>query len=177
MIWWDVKHLWCLWIFHFWWLWENYGISPGEARFFGPLSNRSVTVTPSHRPEVKAVCWTSDDFRLVSTGQDGATYEYDILKEGRRVSDAWLMHQWSSFRLFHGKTDPWPFADLWLRCEGKLLDHFDPDVWKNFLAPKRIHFQRPASHWGVVTEGNQLYQQLGYNVVRPINNHAYQSQK
>ena len=37
---------------------------------------------------MKAVCWTSDDFRLVSTGQDGATYEYDILKEGRRVSAA-----------------------------------------------------------------------------------------
>lgn len=34
------------------------------------------------------MCWTSDDFHLVSTGQDGATYEYDILKEGRRVSDA-----------------------------------------------------------------------------------------
>ena len=64
-----------------------------RSSFFGPLSNRSVTVTPSHRAEVKAVCWTSDDFRLVSTGQDGATYEYDILKEGRRVSDAWLRHQ------------------------------------------------------------------------------------
>lgn len=38
--------------------------------------------------EVKAVCWTSDDFRLVSCGQDGAAYEYDILKEGRRVSEA-----------------------------------------------------------------------------------------
>ena len=25
--------------------------------------------------QVKAICWTADDFRLVSTGQDGATYE------------------------------------------------------------------------------------------------------
>jgi len=40
-----------------------------------------------HQSKVKSVCWTTDDSRLVSTGQDGAAYEYDIVKEGRRCSE------------------------------------------------------------------------------------------
>jgi hypothetical protein len=67
---------------------EGMGIELATLVFFcGDKKVRSVAFT-----EVKAVCWTSDDFHLVSTGQDGATYEYDILKEGRRVSDARTEH-------------------------------------------------------------------------------------
>jgi len=40
-----------------------------------------------HQSKVKSVCWTTDDSRLVSTGADGAAYEYDIVKEGRRCSE------------------------------------------------------------------------------------------
>eukprot|EP00435_Cladocopium_sp_Y103_P050406 s503_g15.t1 len=68
------------------------------GQFFAAVNSNTIQVYKTytcevvcnlrgHQSKVKAVCWTSDDFRLVSTGQDGATYEYDILKEGRRVSD------------------------------------------------------------------------------------------
>jgi len=40
-----------------------------------------------HQSKVRSVCWTTDDSRLVSTGADGAVYEYDIVKEGRRCSE------------------------------------------------------------------------------------------
>jgi WD40 repeat protein len=40
-----------------------------------------------HQSKVRSVCWTTDDSRLVSTGADGAAYEYDIVKEGRRCSE------------------------------------------------------------------------------------------
>ena len=66
---------------------EGMAIELEPLVFFWAKKGRSVAFT-----EVKAVCWTSDDFHLVSTGQDGATYEYDILKEGRRVSDARTEH-------------------------------------------------------------------------------------
>jgi WD40 repeat protein len=40
-----------------------------------------------HQSKVRSVCWTADDSRIVSTGADGAAYEYDIVKEGRRCSE------------------------------------------------------------------------------------------
>lgn len=68
------------------------------GQFFAAVNSNTIQVYKTytcevvcnlrgHQSKVKAVCWTSDDFHLVSTGQDGATYEYDILKEGRRVSE------------------------------------------------------------------------------------------
>jgi len=68
------------------------------GQFFAAVNSNTIQVYKTytcevvsnlrgHQSKVKALCWTTDDFRLVSTGQDGATYEYDILKEGRRVSE------------------------------------------------------------------------------------------
>ncbi|CAJ1350252.1 unnamed protein product [Effrenium voratum] len=68
------------------------------GQFFAAVNSNTIQVYKTytcevvcnlrgHQSKVKAVCWTTDDFKLVSTGQDGATYEYDILKEGRRVSE------------------------------------------------------------------------------------------
>ncbi|CAE7411425.1 CFAP57 [Symbiodinium natans] len=68
------------------------------GQFFAAVNSNTIQVYKTytcevvcnlrgHQSKVKAICWTTDDFRLVSTGQDGAAYEYDILKEGRRVSE------------------------------------------------------------------------------------------
>ena len=61
-------------------------ITPEHQANSLPQKSHSFGTTSSHL-KVKAVYWTSDDFHLVSCGQDGAAYEYDILKEGRRVSE------------------------------------------------------------------------------------------
>merc|ERR1711988_1623036 len=57
-----------------------------------------------HQSKVRSVCWTADDSRIVSTGADGAAYEYDIIKEGRRVSD-WAQ-KGTSFSCIIAYTDP-----------------------------------------------------------------------
>eukprot|EP00929_Paragymnodinium_shiwhaense_P023265 TRINITY_DN1460_c0_g1_i1.p1 TRINITY_DN1460_c0_g1~~TRINITY_DN1460_c0_g1_i1.p1 ORF type:complete len:1300 (+),score=429.10 TRINITY_DN1460_c0_g1_i1:78-3977(+) len=56
-----------------------------------------------HQSKVRSVCWTADDSRIVSTGADGAAYEYDIIKE-RRVSD-WAQ-KGTSFSCVIAYTDP-----------------------------------------------------------------------
>jgi len=43
-----------------------------------------------HNNRVRSVAWAQDDSMVVSTGMDGAIYEYSVLQEGRRVSD-WVL--------------------------------------------------------------------------------------
>merc|ERR1719223_1555700 len=68
------------------------------GQFFAAVNSNTISVYKTytcesvcnlrgHQAKVRSVCWTDDDTRLVSAGTDGAAYEYDILKEGRRVSD------------------------------------------------------------------------------------------
>eukprot|EP00930_Biecheleria_cincta_P085307 TRINITY_DN746_c0_g1_i2.p1 TRINITY_DN746_c0_g1~~TRINITY_DN746_c0_g1_i2.p1 ORF type:complete len:1283 (-),score=294.40 TRINITY_DN746_c0_g1_i2:68-3874(-) len=68
------------------------------GQFFAAVNSNTIQVYKTytcevvcnlrgHQSKVKSVCWTVDDSRLVSTGADGATYEYDIIKEGRRISE------------------------------------------------------------------------------------------
>merc|ERR1719506_1600485 len=40
-----------------------------------------------HNSKVRSLCWTADDSSLVSAGMDGAIYEYNVIQEGRRLSD------------------------------------------------------------------------------------------
>jgi len=68
------------------------------GQFFAAVNSNTIQVYKTytcevvcnlrgHQSKVKSVCWTMDDSRLISTGADGFTYEYDIIKEGRRVSE------------------------------------------------------------------------------------------
>mmetsp|Transcript_127451 Transcript_127451/g.360642 ORF Transcript_127451/g.360642 Transcript_127451/m.360642 type:complete len:1250 (-) Transcript_127451:139-3888(-) len=68
------------------------------GQFFAAVNSNTIQVYKTytcevvcnlrgHQSKVRSVCWTADDSRLVSTGADGAAYEYDIIKEGRRCSD------------------------------------------------------------------------------------------
>lgn len=43
-----------------------------------------------HQAKVRSLCWTADDSGLVSAGMDGAVYEYNVIQEGRRISD-WVL--------------------------------------------------------------------------------------
>mmetsp|Transcript_78194 Transcript_78194/g.211524 ORF Transcript_78194/g.211524 Transcript_78194/m.211524 type:complete len:1255 (-) Transcript_78194:77-3841(-) len=68
------------------------------GQFFAAVNSNTIAVYKTytcevvcnlrgHQGKVRSVCWTADDSRLVSTGADGAAYEFDIIKEGRKVSD------------------------------------------------------------------------------------------
>jgi len=57
-----------------------------------------------HNNKVRSVAWTADDSMLVSTGGDGAVYEYNVLAEGRRASD-WVL-KGTSFSCVIVYTDP-----------------------------------------------------------------------
>jgi len=57
-----------------------------------------------HNNKVRSLSWTADDSTLVSAGMDGAVYEYDIIQEGRRVSD-WV-HKGTNFSCVIVYTDP-----------------------------------------------------------------------
>lgn len=68
------------------------------GQFFAAVNSNTVQVYRTytcevvcnlrgHQSKVRSVCWTADDSKLVTTGADGAAYEYDIIKEGRRCSD------------------------------------------------------------------------------------------
>lgn len=68
------------------------------GQFFAAVNSNTIQVYKTytcevvcnlrgHQSKVRSVAWTADDSKLMSTGADGAAYEYDILKEGRRCSD------------------------------------------------------------------------------------------
>lgn len=58
-----------------------------------------------HNQKVKSIAWTADDSMLVSTGMDGAVYEYNVLHEGRRVGNDFVL-KGTSFSCVLVYTDP-----------------------------------------------------------------------
>jgi WD40 repeat protein len=44
-----------------------------------------------HNNKVRSIAWTADDSMIVSTGMDGAVYEYNVLAEGRRVGNDFVL--------------------------------------------------------------------------------------
>jgi len=85
------------------------------GQFFAAVNSNTIQVYKTytceivcnlrgHQSKVRSICWTADDSRLVSAGADGAAYEYDIIKEGRRASD-WLQ-KGTSFSCIIAYTDP-----------------------------------------------------------------------
>jgi len=85
------------------------------GQFFAAVNSNTIQVYKTytcevvcnlrgHQSKVRSICWTADDSRLISAGADGACYEYDIIKEGRRASD-WLQ-KGTSFSCVISYTDP-----------------------------------------------------------------------
>merc|ERR1719473_2247038 len=58
-----------------------------------------------HNGKVRSIAWTADDSMLVSTGMDGAVYEYNVLAEGRRVGNDFVL-KGTSFSCVIVYTDP-----------------------------------------------------------------------
>lgn len=70
------------------------------GQFFAAVNSNTVQVYKTytcevvcslrgHQSKVRSVCWTADDSRLITTGSDGAIFEFDVLQDGRPIS------QWS----------------------------------------------------------------------------------
>jgi cilia- and flagella-associated protein 57 len=68
------------------------------GQFFAAVNSNTVQVYKTytcevvcnlrgHQSKVRSLCWNEDDSRLVTTGADGTVFEYDITKEGRRLSE------------------------------------------------------------------------------------------
>eukprot|EP00933_Yihiella_yeosuensis_P068974 TRINITY_DN7503_c8_g1_i1.p1 TRINITY_DN7503_c8_g1~~TRINITY_DN7503_c8_g1_i1.p1 ORF type:complete len:1191 (-),score=308.81 TRINITY_DN7503_c8_g1_i1:162-3734(-) len=57
-----------------------------------------------HNNKVRSIAWTADDSILVSTGADGAVFEFSVLSEGRRVNEFVL--KTTSFSSVIVYTDP-----------------------------------------------------------------------
>merc|ERR1719183_1866 len=85
------------------------------GQYFAAVNNTTIQVYKTytcelvanlrgHNNKVRSVAWTADDSMLVSTGGDGAVYEYNVLAEGRRVSD-WVL-KGTSFTCVIVYTDP-----------------------------------------------------------------------
>lgn len=85
------------------------------GQFFAAVNSNTIQVYKTytcevvcslrgHQSKVRSVCWTADDSRLVSTGSDGSTFEFDIIKDGRRASD-WSQ-KGTNFSCVIAYTDP-----------------------------------------------------------------------
>lgn len=85
------------------------------GQYFAAVSGNTVQVYKTytcepleplrgHNNRVRSIAWTADDSMLVSTGADGAVFEYNILSDGRRVSEFVL--KGTSFSSVIVFTDP-----------------------------------------------------------------------
>ncbi|CAK9099589.1 Cilia- and flagella-associated protein 57 (WD repeat-containing protein 65) [Durusdinium trenchii] len=120
------------------------------GQFFAAVNSNTIQVYKTytcevvcnlrgHQSKVKAVCWTSDDFRLVSCGQDGAAYEYDILKEGRRVSE-WSQ-KGTNFASIVSHTDfeaATPATTLYVAGSDKMLKEVRESSLTNYLESNAV---------------------------------------
>ncbi|PHJ15181.1 wd g-beta repeat-containing protein, partial [Cystoisospora suis] len=67
---------------------------------------RPLVTLRGHNSKVRSLCWSPDDSILVSTGMDGAVYEYHVMKDGARISD-WVQKgiNFSSVVLYRKEGD------------------------------------------------------------------------
>jgi len=66
-------------------------VSANTIQVFRTYTCEMIETLRGHNNKVRSVAWTADDSMLVSTGQDGAVYEYSILQEGRRVGQDFVL--------------------------------------------------------------------------------------
>eukprot|EP00746_Dinoflagellata_sp_MGD_P071928 gnl/MRDRNA2_/MRDRNA2_29238_c0_seq1.p1 gnl/MRDRNA2_/MRDRNA2_29238_c0~~gnl/MRDRNA2_/MRDRNA2_29238_c0_seq1.p1 ORF type:complete len:1218 (-),score=322.40 gnl/MRDRNA2_/MRDRNA2_29238_c0_seq1:252-3905(-) len=85
-----------------------------------------------HNSKVRSLCWTADDSSLVSAGMDGAVYEYNIIQEGRRLSD-WV-HKGTNFSCVIVYTDPQSQSNtMYVVGSDKMLKEIHNSQLTNYL--------------------------------------------
>ncbi|CAE8610875.1 unnamed protein product [Polarella glacialis] len=80
-------------------------VNVNAIQVYNTYTCETVEKLTGHTNKVRSVAWTADDSMLVSTGADGAVYEYSVLSEGRRASSdfVWKNTSFSSVIVY---TDP-----------------------------------------------------------------------
>eukprot|EP00913_Durusdinium_trenchii_P002841 g2629.t1 len=119
------------------------------GQFFAAVNSNTIQVYKTytcevvcnlrgHQSKVKAVCWTSDDFRLVSCGQDGAAYEYDILKEGRRGTNFASSPNFTSIVSHTDFEAATPATTLYVAGSDKMLKEVRESSLTNYLESNAV---------------------------------------
>eukprot|EP00927_Polykrikos_kofoidii_P004457 TRINITY_DN11755_c0_g1_i1.p1 TRINITY_DN11755_c0_g1~~TRINITY_DN11755_c0_g1_i1.p1 ORF type:complete len:1221 (-),score=291.71 TRINITY_DN11755_c0_g1_i1:257-3919(-) len=80
-------------------------VSVNTIQVYKTYTCESIANLRGHNSKVRSIAWTVDDSMLVSTGMDGAVYEYNVLAEGRRVGHDFVMKT-TSFSCVIVYTDP-----------------------------------------------------------------------
>jgi len=79
-------------------------VNSNQIQVYKTFTCELVANLRGHNNKVRSLSWTQDDATLVSSGIDGAVYEFNIIQEGRRVSDYVL--KGTSFSSVIVYTDP-----------------------------------------------------------------------
>mmetsp|Transcript_2588 Transcript_2588/g.4777 ORF Transcript_2588/g.4777 Transcript_2588/m.4777 type:complete len:1201 (+) Transcript_2588:52-3654(+) len=80
-------------------------VSTNAIQVYKTYTCEPIETLRGHNNKVRSVAWTADDSMLVSTGADGAVYEYSVLSEGRRVGNDFVL-KGTSFSSVIVYTDP-----------------------------------------------------------------------
>eukprot|EP00929_Paragymnodinium_shiwhaense_P023266 TRINITY_DN1460_c0_g2_i1.p1 TRINITY_DN1460_c0_g2~~TRINITY_DN1460_c0_g2_i1.p1 ORF type:complete len:1226 (+),score=432.73 TRINITY_DN1460_c0_g2_i1:97-3774(+) len=80
-------------------------VSTNTIQVYKTYTCEPIAQLRGHNNKVRSVAWTADDSMLVSTGLDGAVYEYNVLAEGRRVGNDFVL-KGTSFSCVIVYTDP-----------------------------------------------------------------------
>mmetsp|Transcript_13687 Transcript_13687/g.36226 ORF Transcript_13687/g.36226 Transcript_13687/m.36226 type:complete len:1228 (-) Transcript_13687:39-3722(-) len=80
-------------------------VSTNTIQVYRTYTCEMIETLRGHNNKVRSVAWTADDSMLVSTGMDGAVYEYNVLAEGRRVGQDFVL-KGTSFSCVIVYTDP-----------------------------------------------------------------------
>jgi len=80
-------------------------VSTNTIQVYKTYTCELIATLRGHNNKVRSVAWTADDSMLVSTGMDGAVYEYNVLAEGKRVGNDFVL-KGISFSSVIVYTDP-----------------------------------------------------------------------
>jgi len=80
-------------------------VSTTTIQVYKTYTCEPIETLRGHNQKVRSIAWTADDSMLVSTGMDGAVYEFNVLQEGRRVGNDFVLKT-TSFSCVLVYTDP-----------------------------------------------------------------------
>jgi WD40 repeat protein len=80
-------------------------VSTNTIQVYKTYTCEMIATLRGHNNKVRSIAWTADDSMLVSTGMDGAVYEYNVLAEGKRVGNDFVL-KGVSFSSVIVYTDP-----------------------------------------------------------------------
>eukprot|EP00747_Dinoflagellata_sp_TGD_P106608 gnl/TRDRNA2_/TRDRNA2_169896_c2_seq1.p1 gnl/TRDRNA2_/TRDRNA2_169896_c2~~gnl/TRDRNA2_/TRDRNA2_169896_c2_seq1.p1 ORF type:complete len:1270 (+),score=343.39 gnl/TRDRNA2_/TRDRNA2_169896_c2_seq1:135-3944(+) len=78
-------------------------VNMNQIQIYKTYTAECIANLRGHNNKVKSLVWTPDDSMLVSTGMDGAVYEYRVSQDGRRETD-WVL-KGTSFSCVAAHTD------------------------------------------------------------------------